>query len=178
MIKSKKIIGAVIAGVMTLSSVGVVGNSIGSVISVEAASKVKSSDVRNKVTQLSNSIKKNELSIKNVPTWQKYIKEAKALNAKLPNGKNKNEYAAKISKAEQVVNSVARVNHLETSISKNAKTEKNFEHWGEYLLATAKEIAKIDKNEYLDQYNNLALKVHSIIANLQVEAEKAGIELE
>lgn len=159
MIKSKKLISAAVLSAMVLTGTGVGIKSIDNVTIVEAASKVNSATVNNKVSQLEKSIRSNYLGLKNVGQWQAYIKDARNLNSKLSNGSTKNSYAGRINKAEQVVTAAARVNQLEISMAKNAHTQKNVAQWEKYGELALNDLKKIDPNLYARQYNELLARL-------------------
>lgn len=176
MVKSKKALGLVLSGAMVLTGVGTTLSSVGNVTVVQAAVKDDVKAVHNKVEQLVKSIKKNYLGLKNVGQWQKYIKEARDLNARLPKGSTKNKYAERINKAEAVVNAAARVNQLEISMKKNSHTNSNLAQWLEYTYLAAVDMQKIDKKEYAAQYNELDQRMEERANELEEIAKKLSDE--
>ncbi|KMT23340.1 Ig-like domain-containing protein [Clostridium cylindrosporum] len=166
MSKSKKLIGSVLVGAMTLVSVAGTTQSVDEVKIVNAGVKEDTKAVHTKVEQIRNSLKKNFLGLKNVGQWQKYIKEARTLNAKLPKGATKNKYAARINSAEALVNAAARVNKVEGSMANNAHTVKNAEQWIKYVELAEADLEKVDVNEYEDQINSLINRLNKKIAEI------------
>lgn len=156
MVKIKKIAGVFITGAMILTSIGAVSKAIDTVKIVEAYTQSDITAVNNKISHLENSIKNNYLGLKNQAQWEIYIKEARSLNSKLPNGSTKNSYAGRINKAEDVVKAAARVNQLEFSMAKNAHTLKNLPQWNIYFDLAVTDMLKMDRSQYAAQYDELS----------------------
>ncbi|MEG2892662.1 MAG: hypothetical protein RR840_04770, partial [Clostridium sp.] len=157
----KKAMSGSLAGLMTLT--GAVGAlSTVNVQSVEASSTVQR-NLEAKVSHITSSLKKNYLGLKNVGQWQQYIKEARTLLSKLPNGSTKTKYTDVINRAEALVNAAARVNQVERSMTSNTHSMKNIDTWETYVNLAKKDLAKVDLKEYKKQYEQLvertALKV-------------------
>ncbi|MEF9953173.1 MAG: hypothetical protein RR539_10140 [Clostridium sp.] len=153
--KSKKLVGASLVGVMALSSGTSLVSSIEEINVAEASSKKLESEVTRKVNQLGASLKKNYLGLKNVGQWQAYIKDAKKLISRLPNGKIKNEFVTKVNRAEALVKAAAGINKVEQSMKINANVMKNVEQWQNYIGIAKEDMKKIDMGEFGKQYNEL-----------------------
>ncbi|KMT23341.1 Ig-like domain-containing protein [Clostridium cylindrosporum] len=173
--KSKKVVGACLLSAMTLMSIASATQSISEVKVVKAGVREDSLAVHYKIEHLRSSLKKNYLGLKNVGQWQKYIKEARALNAKLPNGSTKTKYAERINTAEALVNAAARVNQLEFSMDKNAHVMANVPQWGEYVDLAIEDLEKVDINQYEAQYNSLVDRLEKRILDIY---EILGLDIE
>lgn len=152
--KSKRLIGTCLVAVMTVLSAGTAVSLTNDVTTVKAGVKEDNLAAHKKIEHLRTSLKRNYLGLKNVGTWQQYIKEARALTKKLPNGSTKNKYTERINSAESLVNAAAKVNHLEFSMEKNYPSVKNAEAWVVYVEVAAKELSKVTI-EYEDQVYDL-----------------------
>lgn len=152
MVKIKKrVLGLALVGIMSLGSVATIISEIGSSKMVQAQEKeeypqlrskagyqIKSSQgntAYNKIRQIITSIKKNYAGIKNQPTWQKYIKEARNLINKIPSKYKQDavELTKLLDDIDNFVNYVAKMNHVEKSYETQYKGIKNSAQWGEYL---------------------------------------------
>lgn len=151
--KSKRLIGTCLVAVMTVLSAGG-AVSLTNVTTVKAGVKEDNLAAHKKIEHLRGSLKKNYLGLKNVGTWQQYVKEARALTKKLPNGSTKNKYTERINSAESLVNAAAKVNHLEFSMQKNYPSVKNAETWAIYAVQAAEDLGKVTI-EYEDQVDKL-----------------------
>ncbi|MEG0370690.1 MAG: hypothetical protein RR645_00165, partial [Clostridium sp.] len=172
--KSKKLMGASLAGIITVSNVAGAA-SVVEVKNVEAATNKEVNALHAKVGHITYSLKTNYLGLKNVGQWQKYIKEAKELNDKLPKGSVKDKYSAKIKRAEALINAAARVNHVEKSIETNAQTMENVPQWEEYIKLAKIDLDKVDLMIFKAQYNELleraALK-KKVVNEVKANGEK------
>ncbi|MEG0641668.1 MAG: hypothetical protein RR515_03635 [Clostridium sp.] len=151
--KSKKLVSTSLTGVMVLTGI-VSAVSVSQVKVVQAASGNMQA-LNAKVEKITSSIKKNYLGLKNVGQWQQYIKEAKQLLAKIPNGATKTKYADSINRAEALINAAARVNQVEKSMTANTHVINNVEQWDKYITLAKTDLKKVDLKEFKNQYNEL-----------------------
>ncbi|MEG0371656.1 MAG: hypothetical protein RR645_05105, partial [Clostridium sp.] len=151
--KSKKLVSTSLTGVMVLTGI-VSAVSVSQVKVVQAASGNMQA-LNTKVEKITSSIKKNYLGLKNVGQWQQYIKEAKQLLAKIPNGATKTKYADSINRAEALINAAARVNQVEKSMTANTHVINNVEQWDKYITLAKTDLKKVDLKEFKNQYNEL-----------------------
>lgn len=152
--KSKKLIGSCLIALMTVLSVGGSVTLTSNVTPVKAGVKEDNLAAHKKIEHLRSSLKRNYLGLKNVGTWQQYVKEARSLTKKLPNGSTKNKYTERINSAESLVNAAAKVNNLELSMQKNYPSVKNAETWAIYAIQAAEDLSKVT-TEYEDQVDKL-----------------------
>lgn len=152
--KSKRLISGCLVAVMMVLSVGTSVSLTNNVTTVKAGVREDNVAAHNKIEHLRWSLKRNYLGLKNVGTWQQYIKEARALTKKLPNGSTKNKYTERINSAEALVKAAGGVNHLEFSMEKNYPSVKNAEIWVTYIEKAAMDLSKVTR-EYEDQVINL-----------------------
>lgn len=164
--KSKKAIGTCLVGVMTVLSAGSAVTSLGEATKVEAAvTPVQAA--HNKIEQLRNSLKKNYLGLKNLGTWQTYIRDAKNLTARLPNGSTKNLYYSRIDSAERLVNAAAAVNQLEKSMEVNAHVMRNVPTWINYVDIAIDKLSRVT-TEYEDQFYTLYRRL--LTASMEIDS--------
>lgn len=180
--KSKKNIGAFLVAAFALSSAAGFTQSINDIKLVSAATKEGSSAVNSKLQHLIGSLKKNYLGVKNVPQWEKYIKEARSLNSKLPSGEEKNKYDQIINSAESLVNAASNVNKLEFSLKEKESTEKSIPEWEGYIDLASEALEKVDTDEFEIEYDTLMsrlengiIKIHEI-TGITVKVESAVVE--
>ncbi|MEG2892679.1 MAG: PEGA domain-containing protein [Clostridium sp.] len=156
---NKKLIGASLAGVMAISTVSATVEAVEDVKVAEASVNKLVNDVHAKIEHITYSLKKNYLGLKNVGQWQSYIKEAKELNAKLPKGSSRDKYAARIDRADALINAAARVNKVEQSMEVNANVIKNVPQWHKYIELAKEDLTKVDLGVFKSQYNELLERV-------------------
>ncbi|KMT22883.1 serine aminopeptidase domain-containing protein [Clostridium cylindrosporum] len=158
-------------GIMTAT---IVFTSIGGNV-VHSAVKSDVENVHRKVEHLIYSLKNNYLGLKNVGNWQAYIKEARKLNSKLPNGSSKKKYEDKILRAEHLVNAAARVNQVEKSMKDNKHTLGNIPQWEKYIVLAKEDIFKVDARLFENEKAKLDERVSScekIIESIKINNEK------
>lgn len=153
--KSKKLVGASLAGVMSVATAAGAANAVEGLSVVSAASNKDVQAVHAKVEHITYSLKNNYLGLKNVGQFQAYIKEARALNAKLGKGSSQDKYADRINRAEALINAAARVNQVEKSMQVNAAIMKNVPQWEQYIDLAKTDLSKVDLGVFKAQYNEL-----------------------
>ncbi|MEG2892665.1 MAG: hypothetical protein RR840_04785 [Clostridium sp.] len=157
--KNQKLMGATLTGVMSLSAVAGVAGAINEVQSVEAAANQAVKNVHDKIEHINYSLKNNYLGLKNVGQWEAYIKEARVLNAKLPNGSSKDKYGERIDRAEALVNAAGRVNKVEQSMEVNSAIMKNVPQWEKYVQFAKADLEKVDLRVFKKQHSELIERV-------------------
>lgn len=165
----KKAIASILAGTMLLGSISGLMVTEGTKI-VHAESKALS-DAKAKISHLTKSLKENYLGLKNQATWQLYISQARTLIKNIPSSEKwaKDTLTAELDKDEALVNSLARINHVEKSIAPvesggygNYLGIKNAETWREYLELAVVDLEKVDKNIFKKQYDELINRMNVV----------------
>ncbi|MEG2338700.1 MAG: hypothetical protein RSB66_06425 [Clostridium sp.] len=112
-------------------------------------------DVHNKLEHLRKSFKTNYLYAGNIDAWENYIKEAKRLNALLPEGSSKDKYNERIEEAEKLIQAIARVSKLEESMDENSYRMLNVDVWEKYLTLGKDDLSLVNQDMFKSHYNNL-----------------------
>lgn len=148
--KSKKALGAAMAGVMAVGAVAGAANTVVTQVKADVASDVKAAHA--KLEHLRTSLHNNYLGLKNQATWEIYAKEAQALINKLPNGSTKTTYQERLDRANAMILAAASVNHAEFSIQKNFPKADNANQWKAYAEKAMANVEKVEKGqEYSDR---------------------------
>lgn len=176
MYRGKKFIAATMAAMLMVTAVGnyVYSNNI-----VFAAMSRAEADCKAKVDKITSSLKSNYLGLKNVGQWQQYIKEARALAAKLSRS-IRVKYEDQINKAESLVNAAARVNKVEQSMSVNSHTLKNVATWEQYISLAKTDLAKVNRDIFAKQINELNSRIVSreaVIANIKLSSNAEKVKI-
>ncbi|MEG0579848.1 MAG: hypothetical protein RR490_08030, partial [Niameybacter sp.] len=169
--KNKKLLirgGAILTGVFVGLPLGL--QSVYAGVQQVTSQEVK--DIHNKLEHLRESLKKNYLTVKNIPIWDQYIQEAKKLLERLPEGSSKEKYEERITDAEVLLVAIARVSKLEESVEANADIIGNVKVWEKYIELGKKDLGNVDKEAFKSHYNNLlerlALK-NKVVEEVKVE---------
>lgn len=112
---------------------------------VQAASSI-SVQANAAISSLESSLKRNYLGSKNLPTFNSYLKNAKTLTNKLPNGSTKTSYNNRIAETERIIRATESVVVLETSLEKNYHGMRNVPTFNSYIDKANKAIALINTN--------------------------------
>ncbi|KMT22873.1 hypothetical protein [Clostridium cylindrosporum] len=182
----KKSLGIFMAALLTLSGTTVGLQSLNEVTFVQAISNTLS-DAKAKTSHLIWSLHNNYLGLKNQAQWQAYIKEIRALIAKLPSSEaaEGSKLTTAINKAESLVNALARINQVEKSIASNTPRIGNVRQWNNYLTLGSQDLAKVDRTEFLKEINILTARMNKCTAvvtdienkfNAQFDVAKAMLE--
>ena len=161
--KSKKALGAAMAGVMAVGAVAGAANTVVTQVKADVASDVKAAHA--KLEHLRTSLHNNYLGLKNQATWEIYAKEAQALINKLPNGSTKTTYQERLDRANAMILAAASVNHAEFSIQKNFPKADNANQWKAYAEKAMANVEKVEKGqEYSDRTPILVNRVVKVNA--------------
>lgn len=130
--------------------------SVGAISGVQEIKSVNAATIttNTKIQQLKNSIENNSLSLKNVETWQGYIKEAREIADKVTDKVIKESYYAQIDEAESVVSSVIVVSQLENSMSSKPHVIGNVEAFTKELNLCISSLSEIT-DEYEESFYKL-----------------------
>lgn len=173
--KSKKIIGTSLVGLMTV--LGVAGTLVSSddiksahaeanAVIVEGEPNTRAVTYASAEVELASSmiertktsLRANYLGLKNVPQWQIYIRDARALTAKIVPGSTRDTFNARIDAQEQVVNTVISLGQLENSMENNAHVVRNIPQWTDYVNTTLNNIRLIH-SDYTDLKDKLKVRL-------------------
>lgn len=146
----KRIMGLALVGIMSIGSIASIVPNLNKAKVVSAAPNevinhyIKSREgsiALNKVRQIINSIKNNYAGIKNQPTWEGYIKEARALVNKIPSRYKEDivNITTMVDDLDHIVKYIAKMNHVEKSYEENFKGIKNAAQWESYLQEAMEE---------------------------------------
>lgn len=128
-----------------------------------------------KLKHLEKSLRTNYLGIKNQPIWETYIKQIKDLIKTFPSSEKKDgsTLTLYVNKVEALVNAIARINHVEKSMQPkekggygNALIPKNVPQWEKYIELANLDLEKIDKSQFLAQYEDLIKRRDIVNDNL------------
>lgn len=173
---NKKMLGAGLAGVMSLGVVAGVGTQV-----VNAAESQAQQDAKAWITHTQNSINKWYAGIKNQVTWEGYIKKIEGYIQQMPVAERAQaeELTAQVEVLKNVVNAIASINHVEKSLTPkeeggygNFHGIKNVDQWKDYLDKAQKAMAGIDKSVFQAKYDEL-LERYNKVSGVVDEIEKA-----
>lgn len=176
---TKKALGAAMAGVM---AVGAVAGAVNAVEQVKVANAAESQAVKNakaKISHLIYSINKNFAGLKNQATWEGYVKEAKALIAKIPSAESAQASAltAQLKGIEDTILAIARINQVEKSYETNYKGIKNAAQWNEYLEEATVALKSVDKSVFGAKYAELVERLNKAQENVKVIIDAHNAEV-
>ena len=172
--KSKKALGAAMAGVMAVGAVAGTANTVVTQVQADVASDVKAAQA--KLDHLSYSLHNNYLGLKNQPTWEIYAKDAQNLINKLPKGSARTTCQERLDRANAMILAAASVNHAEFSIQKNFPKADNANQWKAYTEKALANIKKVDEGkEYSDRTPILQSRIEKVnaFADLVLKLEDA-----
>lgn len=182
---SKKALGTVMAGVMTVGAVAGAVNGIEDIKIVNAAESKALKDAKAKISHLTWSLKNNYLGIKNQGTWELYVKQARDLIDKISSSEKKQADALtdEVNRDSAMIQGLARINKVEKSIETNYNGIKNSRQWREYLELAEIDLAKVNKVEFKKQYAELVERksvctkiVDKIEADFKIEYNAAVVK--
>lgn len=107
------------------------------------ASSTVSSQANTAIVNLETSLKRNWLGPKNLPAFNTYLKNAKALTSRLSNGSVKTSYNNRIAETERIIRAIEKMVVLETSLEKNYHGMKNIPAFKAYLTDASNAIYAI-----------------------------------
>lgn len=178
---NKKVIGVGLAGVMSVAGVaGIVTNQ------AKAEESKAVADARAKISHTIYSININYARIENQVTWEGYIREARALIAKIPAAEASiaDELTAQVDGLQKTVTAIARINHVEKSIRPvseggygNFLGIKNAGQWRIYLEEAKTAMAEIDKSVFQKKYDELASRWNVVDQKVQAIEDKHYADL-
>lgn len=175
----KRVVASFLVGTMILAGMSTLTEIQNTkIVSAESRSLL---NARNKVEYLIMSIKKNYLGIKNQSTWQNYINQSKSLIRNIPSAEKaqKDELTTKLDRIEALVDSIGRINYVEKSTTSkenggygNYLGIKNTKTWNEYLEIAKKDLKRVDRNIFGNEYTELLERIEpleELIAKIENE---------
>ena len=161
--KTKKALGAAMAGVMAVGAVSGAISGATQVNVVNAATESQAvKNAKAKINHLIWSINNNYAGLKNQAQWEAYVKEAKALIAKIPAGEKAQADALtkQVAGISDTIMAIARINQVEKSYATNYKGIKNAAQWREYLDLATEDLKSVDKSVFAAKYEELVERLN------------------
>lgn len=179
--KSKKALGAAMAGVMAVGAVSGAVNAATQVNVVNAATESQAvKNAKAKINHLIWSINNNYAGLKNQAQWEAYVKEAKALIAKIPAGEKAQADALtkQVAGISDTIMAIARINQVEKSYATNYKGIKNASQWREYLDLATEDLKSVDKSVFAAKYEELVERLNAASDDVAAIEEAHYAEIE
>lgn len=182
--KSKKALGLGLAGIVGVSGVVAAAQSI-KVANAEISKAQQ--DAKAKISHTIYSINKNYAGIKNQAQWEIYIKEARALIAKIPIAEKDDAemLTQQVNGLADTVLAIARINQVEKSMAPkeeggfgNYLGIKNAAQWREYLRLAKEDMKSIDLTVFQAKYDELAQRYNDVDKRVTKIEEDHNKELE
>lgn len=169
MVKIKKKI-CTVALAMILSGGTLLSSGVFSNVNVvhAATSATVSSQANSAIQSLEGSLERNYLGSKNLPSFNTYLKKAKDLTAKLPNGSVKTSYNNRIAETERIIKATENVVSLENSLDKNYHGVSNLKTFNTYLDKANKSIALVNTAVCKAKMSDRTYLAFNIIRDIEV----------
>lgn len=132
------------------------------------ASSVAYNQASAKISQLESSLEKNYLGSTNLPTYRKYLSEAKTLFSKVTSASEISSLKERLDQCEVIIVTTEHIVNMEASMDRNYRGMKNVPAFEEYIEKVNKALAGIKNKIVFKKISDRSYAGSNVVRDIKV----------